>query len=1098
MTKDVEQNDVVAEESQQITSTTIITDKLYDLELSKEVIDEVQSAWKLFADGAKTVEAGGEALYEAFYMASPGAGENFKTPRAILGPRFLAGLSAIFGALGDSKRLHGIVDALGFHHLHFELTAQRVTTFRDSMIAFFEGELGPLLSPTAKDGLTHVLSYVGGALVSIRSQRSEHLRLLAESWEVANEKEAEQQALAQGTVLEAAGSSEMSGESGGNKKKEESTAAEAKGQSGGQVMPQTFNDMFKMNAAVMGISNVGWMNLVLDQFDHMVTNVTCCYRLQEECDILLLRLNSKEESDVNLQEFKTCMMAALRSILPKQWSTQHEVAWAWFWDNISGMLRPRLTMPQQLLEAVDDFLEKLAEEDAYDIRSNIYVRFFELAPVGQEYFKQSNTRLHFIASRIFAMISEIYHEPHRLVKEISALGLRHVGFGIPVDLFGPFVTASCEVLAPRLLAQDMPLVLEGYRFSLGLMSRILVRTIVEGSTVVMKAINANSVVQLKKAFSSAPRGMRASWLLLVQVGSQNISPLAWAVDSGKVEVARAILTDLLVIRADRDRYYYSVNDLFRRHNDIVKRICVESPMLLTTLLEGLVWRSHRPKDGFRRANYYVEHMLVNSKGDFSEGLRYITSLGDPGIMADPIVVTVTDGLWHGIVYRQFLRSKMWNIVGLAVFEIAQGVLPRLRLEEEGAVNIMIFVGKVFIYVFGMGRLAYEIFAGIYRWSRQELIRIFEEIDEDGSGEIDWDEFMAGLGMFRDLIKEKIMGFIAIFSDKGARAKVDTDKKKVGSKKGKQIVDLLLFGTLVAMCAFEPMWWCSGSVDWPTNDCEAALPNKKSYSIFVMCSMAVHWLVLMDLAVFSTDLSSFLLVIGHVLQEVRQFLTALCFLLMLFGSAICIYCRHCEDEGGVFSDLPNAVISLLAVTIRLYQGDFRDMGEDTVLLAMVLLSTTFSAVLLLNLLVAQLNLSYEYIYRDMLGFARLNRASLICEAMKLTSRGIWDRFKTSLKLDQKLEFDEGDVGLAGGVQCLELASLHHTAEEQIRRFGGTTSPLAPWPEEKNDDASSRFERLEAMLNNALKTPLARTKLSKGSGGAGASGSGSDEDSLMSQG
>lgn len=50
-------------------------------------------------------------------------------------------------------------------------------------------------------------------------------------------------------------------------------------------------------------------------------------------------------------------------------------------------------------------------------------------------------------------------------------------------------------------------------------------------------------------------------------------------------------------------------------------------------------------------------------------------------------------------------------------------------------------------------------------------------------------------------------------------------------------------------------------------------------------LEVHWLLLIDMTIFSTQLSAFLLVVGHVLGEVKQFLTALTFLLLLFGSVL---------------------------------------------------------------------------------------------------------------------------------------------------------------------------------------------------------------------
>ena len=51
----------------------------------------------------------------------------------------------------------------------------------------------------------------------------------------------------------------------------------------GMMVPNSFNDMFLFNAAVMGLSNNDWMNLILDQLDAIALNVANPYRLQEEC-----------------------------------------------------------------------------------------------------------------------------------------------------------------------------------------------------------------------------------------------------------------------------------------------------------------------------------------------------------------------------------------------------------------------------------------------------------------------------------------------------------------------------------------------------------------------------------------------------------------------------------------------------------------------------------------------------------------------------------------------------------------------------------------------------------------------------------------------
>merc|ERR1719210_744007 len=103
-------------------------------------------------------------------------------------------------------------------------------------------------------------------------------------------------------------------------------------------VPTTYNEMFLFNAAVMGFGGNSWMNEVLSSFDTIVTNVSNSSRLQEECDVLSLRI-AKYKGVINLAEYKAVMMASLRSLVPKDWDSNHEVAWSWLWDNVERMLK---------------------------------------------------------------------------------------------------------------------------------------------------------------------------------------------------------------------------------------------------------------------------------------------------------------------------------------------------------------------------------------------------------------------------------------------------------------------------------------------------------------------------------------------------------------------------------------------------------------------------------------------------------------------------------------------------------------------------------------------------------------------------------------
>ncbi len=152
------------------------------------------------------------------------------------------------------------------------------------------------------------------------------------------------------------------------------------------------------------------------------------------------------------------------------------------------------------------------------------------------------------------------------------------------------------------------------------------RTVTEGSTFVVKAIDTNSVEQLREAFRCAPQGERAHWMLKVQVGTQSITPLYWSVRSGALESASVIICDCLTIQADRGKYYYAADELFERHSDIVKMLCDEAPGLLPTLLSGLIWRSRLTEYGSRRINYHVEHLLVSQDGQFSKALQWMQTI----------------------------------------------------------------------------------------------------------------------------------------------------------------------------------------------------------------------------------------------------------------------------------------------------------------------------------------------------------------------------------------------------------------------------------------------------------------------------------------
>merc|ERR1719277_2402673 len=678
-----------------------------ELRLDEAVVSNAQEAWRVFINMAASREAAGEAIYAALFDAAPSLQSLFTTPRAIQAMKFMSGLNQFILGLSDPPALKVAVETLGFGHLALDVTVPRVVIFRDAILDLLQVELGSKLSKEAYTGWKAMLNYVGGAIIFIKAFYADRIRLLAESWAMCSGKDQNAEAAAE-EVAAAEGEEGKDTQKKGDKKGEEEHDAEAHTKSKENSMidniPTTFPQMFQFNAAVMGFGTSLWMNEVLACFDNIVSNVANSSRLVEECDILVCRIAKVSTGKVNLAEYKSCMLASSRSLLPKDWTTHHEVAWSWLWENVERMLMKNMGQPLLWEKAYVKLLDSVDEATGFQLRKDIYLKFFALAPAGQDYFKQSNTYLHLIATKVLVMVVDIYRDPVRMVDDISAVGLRHVGYGIPTEYMPPFASACVEVVQG--LTKDQTCI-DGFQWSIGLIAKSLVRTILEGSTIVMKSINQNTKKSMARALSVAPRGERNEWMLLIQVGTQNISPLAWSIESGALQSASCMICDLLVIRADRDKYYYGADDLFKRHHDICKMLLNDAPALLPELLDGLIWRSRVTVNAFRRVNYYLKHLLLDPEGKFAKNMQWGVAAKDPKIVCHPVLVLLSDLVWARVACRSFLFRKSWFLFTLVLFVISQAILGHIQdygTEKDDEERLTTFILRCCIYGFSMGSM----------------------------------------------------------------------------------------------------------------------------------------------------------------------------------------------------------------------------------------------------------------------------------------------------------------------------------------------------------------------------------------------------------
>jgi len=242
------------------------------------------------------------------------------------------------------------------------------------------------------------------------------------------------------------------------------------------------------------------------------------------------------------------------------------------------------------------------------------------------------------------------------------------------------------------------------------------------------------------------------------------------------------------------------------------------------------------------------------------------------------------------------------------------------------------------------------------------------------------------------------------------------------------------------------------------------------------------LLLINLSVFSTSLSAFMIVAVRMSTEMARFLAGLMLLFIAFGCGACTV-QHNNDS---FRNILSSITTLASVTLGMFEPDYAALlREDPALLSLVLAFMFVAMLFMINLLVAQLNCSYEFVSKDMVGLARLRCASLIVRNLEICTEKRWQAFLGVMQLDNVLELNEGDLGPASGIQVYEPSNRNLQAEEldNIHRFGGSTSPEQPWVEGEGDGnmLEDRLDSLEQMCKKIAKKVADKKKKVQGAGG-----------------
>jgi len=269
------------------------------------------------------------------------------------------------------------------------------------------------------------------------------------------------------------------------------------------AIPQTFKEMCELNGAMTG-SNLAYIRIVQQCFEKLVSAATKGeYELLEvETNIMALRMHKDVKGKIVLAEFKMCMLASLRALLPKSWSVQHERAWSTFWEAVEETLAANMHLPLKYEKAVEKAVSQMTREDKQQFGLNAFNRLFDKAPRAEDHFNTSNSRLSTLATNVIDLCVEFYSEPTRTVDVVTSIGLRHIMYNISVDYFEPFVESLVEELGCFI---EDPIAVAGIEWVLTQIATIMIITINQGSNPLLRAVVANSAKAVRAALAPIPK-----------------------------------------------------------------------------------------------------------------------------------------------------------------------------------------------------------------------------------------------------------------------------------------------------------------------------------------------------------------------------------------------------------------------------------------------------------------------------------------------------------------------------------------------------------------------------------------------------------------
>ncbi|KAJ1487502.1 hypothetical protein T484DRAFT_1889118 [Baffinella frigidus] len=196
-----------------------------------------------------------------------------------------------------------------------------------------------------------------------------------------------------------------------------------------------------------------------------------------------------------------------------------------------------------------------------------------------------------------------------------------------------------------------------------------------------------------------------------------------------------------------------------------------------------------------------------------------------------------------------------------------------------------------------------------------------------------------------------------------------------------------------------------------------------------------WVQVTQATVVSTRMAAFTYIIGIMVDDLTNTFVMIGILLLGFASALSII------HDAPFSTLQDSILVLTQELLGMSTPSY----DETSWLSMLLILVFIIAVVVgfLNILVAQLTITYKGLTKDKEGFALKHRAQVCLDIEDLLPVAWRTKIFRELGFDRELPFGKDDVGPPGGIQVVEPDTCDRYEPDRIMRFTGASTATDPW-------------------------------------------------------